>query len=211
VAAFCTRCGAGLAPGVQFCTACGAPITAATPPPPAYGQPVAIPTEPAPASNGVVKIVIIVAGVIIGLGLLSSMAFMFGMWRLSHAVHVSRSGDVVVSTPNGTVSTGGASAVTEADLGVPIYPGAKRGEGGMQISAATGSMMTVVFSTPDPVSKVVDFYREKLGNNTSVIQGATGAVISSGDQNKQGVVITVGTDNGSDGGTKIAIMRTKSR
>jgi hypothetical protein len=81
----------------------------------------------------------------------------------------------------------------------------------MQITSMTGSMVTVVFSTPDPVSKVVDFYRTKLGDNTSVIQSGTGAVITAGEQNKQGVVITIGTDSGIDGGTKIAIMRTKSK
>ncbi len=211
MAAFCTRCGAAIAPNVQFCTACGAPVGAASAPQPAYGQPVVVPVQPAPSGSSAVKIILIVVGVIVGLGLLSAMAFMFGVWRLSRTVHVGRTGDVVVATPNGTVSTGDASAVSEADLGVPIYPGASRREGGMQITSVTGSMVTVVFSTPDPVSKVVDFYRTKLGDNTSVIQSGTGAVISAGEQNKQGVVITIGSDSGIDGGTKIAIMRTKSK
>ena len=211
MAAFCTRCGAAIAPNVQFCTACGAPAGGASVSQPVYGQAVVTPVQSAPSGSSAVKIILIVVGVIIGLGLLSGMAFMFGVWRLSRTVHVGRSGDVVVSTPNGTVSTGNASTVSEADLGVPIYPGASRREGGMQITSMTGSMVTVVFSTPDPVSKVVDFYRTKLGDNTSVIQSGTGAVITAGEQNKQGVVITIGTDSGIDGGTKIAIMRTKSK
>ena len=211
MAAFCTRCGAAIAPSVQFCTACGAPVGPASAAPPVYGQPVVVPVQPAPSGSSAVKIILIVAGVVIGLGLLSGMAFMFGVWRLSHAVHVGRSGDVVLSTPNGTISTGDASAVSETDLGVPIYPGATRREGGMQIRSAAGTMVTVVFSTPDPVSKVVAFYRTKLGDNISVIESGTGAVISAGEQNKQGVVITIGTDSGIDGGTKIAIMRTKSK
>ena len=211
MAAFCTRCGAAIAPSVQFCTACGAPVGPASAGQPVYGQPVVVPVQPAPSGSSAVKIILIVAGVVIGLGLLSGMAFMFGVWRLSHAVHVGRSGDVVLSTPNGTISTGDASAVSETDLGVPIYPGATRREGGMQIRSAAGTMVTVVFSTPDPVSKVVAFYRTKLGDNISVIESGTGAVISAGEQNKQGVVITIGTDSGIDGGTKIAIMRTKSK
>jgi len=211
VATFCTRCGAALTPSVQFCTACGAPAGAPAVPPPLYRQPAVAPVQPAPQGSSAVKIILIVVGVIVGLGLLSSMAFMFGVWRLSRAVHVSRSGDLVVATPNGTVSSGDGSAVSEADLGVPFYPGATRREGGMQINSASGSMVTVVFSTPDPVGKVVEFYKEKLGDNTSVIQSGTGAVISAGEQNKQGVVITIGADNGSNGGTTIAIMRTKSK
>lgn len=210
MAAYCTKCGAGLAPGVQFCTACGAPVAAPVAPQALHGQPATGPAQPAAASSAV-KVILIVVAVIVGLGLLSGMGFMFGMWRLSRAVHVDRRGDVVVSTPNGTISTGNAAAVTAEDLGVPVYPGAARREGGMQITSGSGSMVTAVFSTSDPVSKVVDFYRDKLGANTSVIQGATGAVISAGEQNKQGVVITVGTDTENGGVTTIAIMRTKSK
>jgi zinc-ribbon domain len=211
VAAFCTRCGAALAPSVQFCSSCGAPAGAPTSPPSLYGQPAVAPVQPAPSGSSLVKVILIVVGVVVGLGLLSAIAFMFSVWRLSRGVHVTGSGDVVVATPNGTVSTGNASTVSDADLGVPIYPGASRREGGMRINSTTGSMVTVVFSTPDPVSKVVDFYRTKLGENTSVMQSGTGAVISAGEQNKQGVIITIGTDTGTDGGTKIAIMRTKSK
>jgi len=214
VAAFCTRCGAALAPGVQFCTSCGTPAGAVAPPGvvsgAVYGQPGAAPVQPAPGGSGAVKIILIVVAVIVGLGILSGMAFMFGVWRLSHAVHVSNSGDVVLSAPNGSISTG-SSGVSAADLGVPIYPGASRQAGGMQINTATGSMVTVVFSTTDPIDKVVDFYKGKLGDNASVIQSPTGAVISAGEKNKQGVVITVGTDNSNGGATTIAIMRTKSK
>ncbi|HEX3471033.1 MAG TPA: hypothetical protein VHT28_07590 [Silvibacterium sp.] len=157
------------------------------------------------------KIILIVVGTVIGLCLLSVLVFMFGVWRVSRAVRMNRSGDgVTLSTRSGTISTGSASSVNEADLGVAIYPGATRREGGMQINSANGSMVTMVFSTPDPVSKVVDFYKTQLGENTSVIQTGTGAVISAGSQNKDGVVITVSTDSSSnDGPTKIGIMRTR--
>jgi len=210
VAAFCTRCGAGLAPGAQFCTACGAPVGAVTGPvmsnqQSVYGEPV---RAAAPSSAGrAVKVILIVVGVVVGLGLLSSLIFMFGMWRLSRAVHVNSSGDgVTLSTKDGSITTGSAAAVSEADLGVPIYPGAIRREGGVQINSGNGSMVTAVFSTTDPISKVVDFYRDKVGENASVVQSPTGAVISSGDNNKQGVMITVGKEE-SSGATSITIMR----
>ena len=211
MATFCTWCGTALASGVQFCTSCGAPAGAAASPGAVYGQPGAVAVQPAPGGSSAVKIILIVVAVIVGLGILSGMAFMFGVWRLSHAVHVSSGGDVVVSTPTATISTGSGSGVSAADLGVPIYPGASRQAGGMQINSASGSMVTAVFSTADPVEKVVDFYKGKLGDNASVIQSATGAVISAGERNKQGVVITVGTDNSNGGATTIAIMRTKSK
>jgi zinc-ribbon domain len=217
VAAFCTKCGAALAPGAQFCTSCGAPAGAAAAPvaptqPYIYAQPPA----PAPAASGAsaVKVILIVVGVIVGLGLLSVIVFTFSVWRLSRHVHVSGGGDAVtVSTPNGTISTNSTSTVSEADLGVPIYPGAARQEGGISINGPTGSMVTVVFSTPDPISKVVDFYKAKVGTNSSVITSDTGAVISTATQNnKESVVITIGKDTSSSGGaTKIAIMRSKNQ
>jgi len=238
VAAFCTKCGAGLTPGVQFCTACGAPVGPAAaaaasygqqpayrqPAPsqpvygqpaygqPAYGQPVygqpagAAPIPP-PANTNVVKIILIVVGALIGVSLLSVLVFMFAMSRI---FHVNRHGGVTINTPNGAITTGSNSSVSESDLGVPFYPRATRREDGMQINTGNGSLVTVILSTPDPVSSVVDFYKSKLGDNVSVIRSDTGAVISAGDQNKQGVIITVGTDT-NDGSTKIAIMRTKSK
>lgn len=212
MAAFCTKCGAGLAPGVQFCTACGAQVPAAIQGQPGYGQvgyaQVGGPVQPA-AGSSAVKIILIVVGVVVGLGVLSSIIFMFGMWRLSRSVHVNSRGDgVTLSTKDGTITTGSAAAVSEADLGVPIYPGATRREGGVQINSGNGSMVTAVFSTTDPIDKVVDFYKDKVGENASVMQSSTGAVISSGDNNKQGVMITIGKD-GSNGATSITILCAK--
>jgi len=209
VAAFCMKCGAGLTPGVQFCTACGAAVGASAPAqPPVYGRLDGVPVQPAPAGNSAVKVILIVVGVIIGLGLVSMMAFTFAVSRFFHVNQ--RGNSVTLSTSGGTISTGTGANVSAADLGVPIYPGATRREGGMQINSANGSMVTVVFSTPDPISNVVDFYKGKLGGNVSVMTSDTGAVISAGDQNKQGVIITIGKDNSSNG-TAIAIMRTKSK
>jgi hypothetical protein len=217
VAAFCTKCGAALTPGTQFCTSCGAPAPVAnptTPPPaygqPAYGQPVVVAAQPAPPTGtSAVKIILIVVGALVGLGIISLMFFVFFMSRVFHVNQ--RGNTVTVSTPGGTVTSGSGTNISDADLGVPIYPGAARREGGMTINGPNGSMVTVVYSTTDPVDKVVDFYKGKVGGNASVITTGTGAVISSSDQNKNGVIITIGADNSSSGGTKIAIMRTKSK
>ena len=209
MAAFCTKCGAGLTPGVQFCTVCGAPAGATAgpvmaAPPPVYGQPGA----PPPGGSSTVKVILIVVGVLVGVGILSSILATFAFWRMSRGVHVNSRGDgVTLSTKDGTITTGSAANVTEADLGVPIYPGATRREGGVNIRSGTKSMVTAVFTTTDSVEKVVDFYKDKLGANPSVVQSPTGAVLSSSDNDKQGVMVTVGKDGGS-GGTSITILRT---
>jgi len=217
VPGFCTKCGTTLPPNTQFCTACGASAGAAAVPPPTaplgYGQPVTAAAPPPGSGSSAVKIILIVVGAIVGLGMLTAIIFMFGVWRVSRAMHVNSAGDsVTVSTPNGTITAGNTAAVSEADLGVAIYPGAARSEGGMQVNSGNGSIVTVIYSTSDPVSKVVDFYKGKLGENTSVIETGSGAVITSGKENKEGLVITVSSDPSANGGqTQITIMRTKSK
>ena len=218
MASFCTKCGAALSPDKQFCTACGAPVGAAVPgapvAPPVYGQPAGVPAQPASSGNTALKIILIVVGSVVGLCVIAVIIVTFGVWRMSRAIHANRSGGITLSTPTGTVTTGGAGAVSEADLGVAIYPGATRQEGGMQINSGTGSMVTAVYSTPDSLSKVIDFYKSKLGETSSVIQTGTGAVITSASQNSAGehnesMVITLTSDP--DGQTKIAIMRTRRK
>jgi hypothetical protein len=182
-------------------------------PPAVYGQPVGVPAQPAGSGNTALKIILIVVGSVVGLCVIAVIIVTFGVWRMSRAIHANRSGGVTASTPTGTITTG-AGAVSEADLGVAIYPGATRQEGGMQINSGTGSMVTVVYSTPDSLSKVIDFYKSKLGETSSVIQTGTGAVITSASQNSAGennesMVITVTSDP--DGQTKIAIMRTRRK
>ncbi|MGQ9916248.1 MAG: zinc ribbon domain-containing protein [Bryobacteraceae bacterium] len=71
--AFCTNCGSPLAPGSTFCTHCGARAAAsATQPPP--GQPPQAPgayPPPAAKGSGIGKILLIIGGVLVLLGVLA--------------------------------------------------------------------------------------------------------------------------------------------
>lgn len=220
MANFCTKCGASLAEGVKFCTKCGAAVgqaaPAATPPAvPAAPQVVAPATAPtakptaAPGGTSAVKIVLIIVGVFVGLGILGAMALGLGLWRLSRTVDVDRSGGVTISTPTGKVSVGAPQApVTEADLGVPLYPGAKQQEGALQIASEEGSMHTYVFKTSDSPQQVMAFYREKLGMEAaSYVETPEGGMITSAKGKKEGFWITVGQDEGE---TVITIMHGRS-
>lgn len=259
MATFCTKCGASIPDGNQFCTACGTPVSAmgAAPPaatgagatPPAWtpvvtpqGGPSASPgwtTTPAPVyaqpvqprSGGAVKVILIIVGVFVGLGILSAALVMFGLWRVSRHVHMSNDGGVKISTPQGTLSassgengtvkittpggtlmTGNAAKVSAADLGIDIYPGATRHEGGMQITTPKGSTVSAVFSTDDSLDKVVGFYKDKMGQGISVYQNDQGAVLSMNSaDNKSSIVVTISTSpTATDGHTKIAIMHARS-
>lgn len=217
MANFCTKCGASLAEGVKFCTKCGAVIggaaPAATPPaaapqataPAAAAAPAARPAA-APAGGGALKVVLIVVAVFVGLGILGALAVGIGLWRVSRSVDVDHSGGVSISTPTGKIKVGTPQApVTEAELGVPLYPGAKQQEGGLQITGEEGSMHTYVFKTSDSPQQVMAFYRERLGTEAaSYVETPEGGMIHSTKGQKDGFMITVGQDEGE---TVITIMR----
>lgn len=103
------------------------------------------------------------------------------------------------------------SGIDEAQLGVPIYPGAtpdKDGSGTVSVSnpGQSGWFGAAVFTTDDSVDEVRDFYRDKLGDKASTVD----SVASEG---KRQVVFTLETDKGfrmvsigeEDGKTKFVI------
>ncbi|MBI2819226.1 MAG: zinc ribbon domain-containing protein [Acidobacteria bacterium] len=218
MANFCTKCGTALDSGVRFCNRCGAMVAEASPaaassPPPASAQPVGAASQPAvgsapPASKNTsaVKVILIVLGVFIGLGILAGAAVMFGIWGLSRAVHVDPSGENVrIETPMGAM-TMGKTEVTEAELGMAIYPGASAEQGSLRIGTAEGSMGTFVFRTSDSPEQVLEFYRDQLGQTVDVVTTPQGGVITSAPSDQEGYMITVGRDD-SDGTTIISIIR----
>ncbi|MFP5226624.1 MAG: zinc-ribbon domain-containing protein [Acidobacteriota bacterium] len=228
---FCTKCGTPLNEGMAFCTKCGAAAGAAaasagpaayTPPvsntPAAYTPPVSSPSSytppaytpvgaapPQKSGSSAVKIILIIVAVFVGLGILTVGGIMFGIYRVSRAVHVSDNGKgVELSTPAGSFSAGD-TAVSASDLGVDLYPGASQQKGAVRINTPKGSMITAVFETSDPLDKVMGYYKDKLGTGASVFQSDKGAVLTLADETKKtNVMVTIGA-NDSDGKTAITI------
>jgi hypothetical protein len=239
MAAFCTKCGSPLASSAGFCPACGTPIASAapvapvvaaapvqtaavfTPPPAQYGAP---PVQTAPAygqvpggypvapqkSSSALKIILIVIAAIVVIGILGAGAFGFMAWRMAKSVHVDANGDnVSVSVPGGGTVIAGDSTATNADLGVPTYPGATREKGGMNLNSGSASMVMAHFSTNDTQDQVVDFYKGKMGDGTAVVSTGNGTVINSGGKDTDRIMVTVGPGSGDDSGkTTIVIMHT---
>jgi len=174
----------------------GAPI----PPNPAYQN---VPPPPPNNSNTVVKIILIVVGVFVFFGVIGTAIIGFGVYKASRSIHADGNGNVSISTPDGTISTSKNSNLSAADLGTDPYPGATSGDGSMNMKTPNGSMVTATYNTTDSSDKVVAFYRAKLGDQTSIVQSNDGTVLSSGDKEKDNIVITV-TPEGSS--TKIAIL-----
>lgn len=186
---FCNSCGTQLEGNAKFCTKCGTTV-------PASGvQPAASPAaagRPAQSSSGL-KIVLIVVGVLIGLGILGTAVSAFMAWRFARNVRIeSRNGKVEVRTPLGSVVSTDNPDEAARNLGVDVYPGASAVKG----SAASVSMggthnVAAEFVTDDPPAKVADFYNKKFPRATvSQSEGDHYAIVSMGDKG----MITIGIE-----------------
>jgi hypothetical protein len=162
----------------------------------------------------VLKIVLIVIAVIVGLGVLGAGALGFMAWRVSKAIKVNENGNgVSLSVPGGpSFSAGETTAVSDAELGVPSYPGAVREKGGLQMNSASASMVMAHYSTNDSMDQVVDFYKAKMGSGAVSVTTGNGTVLNSGGKDTDRVMVTVGPGSGDDAGkTTIVIMHTKKQ
>jgi hypothetical protein len=174
----------------------GAPI----PPNPPYPN---VPPPPTTSGNTVLKIVLIVVGAFVLLGVIVAGVIGVEVYKLAKSVDKVRNRNVSITTPGGTITAGRSTNLTPADLGVDLYPGATTGEGSMNMKTPNSSMVTAVYLSSDPPDKIVAFYKEKLGDQGSIVQTSNGTVLSAGDKDRNNVVITITPEGNS---SKIAIV-----
>ena len=216
MASFCTKCGASLNPGVQFCTACGAPAgTVVTPPAAPYIPPPGVQPVPGgtnPGGTSAVKVILIVVGIILALGILGISIFAFTIWRVAHAVHVEGNGDkVTLHTPGGTFSANNSTTYSASDLGIDLYPNAVGQHGGSKIETPNGSVMTGVFLTTDSKDQVVSFYKSKMGSESSVYDTSNGALLTVNKGNHESIMVTINADPSQhEGKTQISVVHSRS-
>ena len=175
--AFCNKCGTTITQGTRFCSKCGAPIlasafpassptvSASTPNQAATATPPAAPPE---GGSNALKIVLIIVGVILVIGVLGVGALTFVGLRIAKHTHVKQEGEhVKVETPFGTVESTKDPEQAAKDLGIDIYPGAEVRQNGAA-SATLGNLHSVnaEFESDDPVDKVCSFYKSKFPNAT---------------------------------------------
>jgi len=175
--AFCNKCGTTITQGTRFCSKCGAPILASAFP---VGSPAASasssnqpataapPPTPPQGSSNALKIVLIIVGVILVIGVLGVGALTFVGLRIAKHTHVKQEGEhVKVETPFGTVESTKDPEQAAKDLGIDIYPGAEVRQNGAA-SATLGNLHSVnaEFESDDPVDKVCSFYKSKFPNAT---------------------------------------------
>ena len=204
--AFCNSCGATLAEGTRFCSKCGKAIAGAST---AAPTPAATPAPAATGSGSGLKIVLIVIGAVILIGVVGVVSLAFIGLHIARRTHVQQNGDSVkVETPFGTMESSKDPDQAAKDLGIDIYPGASVQKEGNSV-ATFGGMRTVTasFETADSVDKVCSFYRSKFPS----------ANVSTQDQNHCAIVsnlmpnmVTINVEPNGDG-SKFQIVAVTKR
>jgi hypothetical protein len=200
--AFCNSCGAQLAEGTNFCSKCGA---AASGTPGGIPQPIAPGPPPSSGSSSALKVVLIIVGVIVLIGVLGVVTIGVVGYRIAKSARVSQKGDnVKVETPFGSVETSNDPQKVADELGVEIYPGAQVQKAGTA-AVTFGSLHTVtaIFESSDSVDKICDFYRTKFPNANVQSSDQTHCTIVSGGQANS---TTVTVDSSGDG-SRLTIVR----
>jgi hypothetical protein len=134
---------------------------------------VPVPSAPAPGQSNALKIVLIVVGVIVLVGMMGMAAIGFIGWRIAHHTRVHQDGDnVKVETPFGTVESNKDPEEAARNIGVDIYPGAQA----LKEGAATANFggvhtASAVFETSDSLDKVAAFYKAKYPNAAVTASG----------------------------------------
>ena len=168
---FCNSCGTNIETGAQFCPKCGKPAGAVGPVAATGG---ATPPGASPQGNNAVKIILIVVAVIVGLGVLGTIAATVIGLHIARNIHVEeKNGKVKVQSPYGTVETSEDPADAARNLGVPLYPGARATKGNSaNVNAAGVHTTTVQLETDDAPDKIASFYRAQLPNaNVNTAEG----------------------------------------
>jgi hypothetical protein len=149
-------------------------------PQPGSFQPVPQPVgAPAPKSgSSAVKIILIILGIFVGLGIVVGGIVAYGVYRVAHSIHKDADGNITVTTPKGTITANSSDTFTAADLGIAIYPGATQGKAGLRMNIAGKSMVTANFLTSDSPAKVMAFYEAQAGPNAQTVTTSAGGTIS---------------------------------
>jgi hypothetical protein len=198
--AFCNSCGVALDPGIKFCNKCGAAVSGSAP---GAVAPAAPPVATQGGGSGVLKVILIVVGVFVILGVLAVSTVAFIGWRVARNMHVKQEGDhVKIDSPFGSVETSKNPEEIARDLGVDIYPGAQPMKNGSATASFAGiKTASAVFKSSDSVDQVSAFYKAKFPN----------AMVATSDQNRCKIIaqdeknMTTIDIQADDGQTKIQI------
>lgn len=169
---------------------------------PAAPQPVGAP--PKKSGSSALKIILIIVGIFVVLGVLVIGVIGYGVWRVHKAIQTGPNGQVKIG--NFTANTN--NQFTESDLGIAIYPGAEQQKDSLRMSLGGKTMITANYLTPDSKDQVIAFYKDKAGPNAQsmVTNDMAQFIVDVGGGDQTTVMITQRA-NMHNGETSITIVR----
>jgi hypothetical protein len=170
--------------------------------PPPMGAP---PPKPGPSA---LKIILIIVGIFVGLGIIGAGIIGYGVYRVAKSVHKDVNGEITVNTPKGTITANPDQTFTASDLGTAIYPGATQAKGGLRMSLGSKTMVTANFLTPDSPDKVMAFYKGAAGSNAQIMSTGSGGIITMQSASDSVNVTVTQSANENNGDTQITIVHT---
>jgi hypothetical protein len=169
------------------------------------------PAPPAKSGGGAMKIILIILGIFAFLILLVVCGLAYACHRVKQAIQVdSKTGATSMSIPGMSMSADSGMKFTSSELGIDIYPGAEPAKSGnMRMNIAGSSVVSASFLTSDPKEKVVDFYKDKLGSNSSSMDFGESAILTMKKSDTDSVSVTITQQaNQNNGQTQIHIQHT---
>jgi hypothetical protein len=221
----CPQCHAAVVPGMPVCQFCGArveyieaasagesqraelTIEEASPAPPA---PAAPPSQVAPvsgvSSSGLKKLIPAAVILLAGIFILYVVLRFFTVFPNLGSGGGSAAGDT--AQPANAASPSGA--VSAAELGVEIYPGASAISSGDRVASQDNSVVSATFVSSDSMDRVIDFYKSRMVGQASIYASGEGVVCSFSPNAKESVLVTISPSH-NGGRTQIFISHTTAK
>jgi len=208
---FCAKCGA------QAGAPAGAPQAAAAPPavaapPPTSATPAPVAAAPKKGTSPLLKIILIVVGIFAFVTVASTGACVYIGYRakqtLNETIQVDEAGKgITLKTPKGDIRLGESSGGEGKSIGgIPPYPGATPVNKGAELSLGGKDFISgQEYVTSDSVEEVVNFYKEKLGPKTSVMEYEGKFQLTHTDAEDEGISIVHVSRDEETGDTKILV------
>ncbi len=153
--------------------------------------------------NPTIKVVLIVVGVLVGLGILGTIAATYvGLNIARHTKVEEHDGNVRVQTPFGTVESNQNADRAIREMGIDVYPGAHAlDKDAANVNIAGMHTVSVQMESDDPPEKVAQFYQQQLPHaNVNVSDSKHYTIVS----NERHNLITVNIEP-QDGKTMIHV------
>lgn len=109
------------------------------------------------------KVILIVVGVFVVLGVLVVGLLGFAGWYIVKSAHKDANGQTSLNLPFLSVQTVPSDQITEKELGIAIYPGARPEKFGSISKTGPVTILSAHFRTTDPADKVIAYYKDKAG------------------------------------------------